>query len=210
MVNSVETLPTRPVLTFPDEVATWVRQHYAESETILEYGTGGSTVMASEMPGKSIFAVESDKDWAANLESYISTSDQTRSPVQMHWVDVGPTKRWGIPQTTRFWKNYWHYPISVWSREDFVQPDVILADGIFRSACVLTAMMMTQKPVTLLFDDYMNPRQNHETVRPRHAGIEKLIQPVEIKQRMAKFVITPGQYERPMFPDIVSCFFRHY
>jgi hypothetical protein len=51
----------RPELTFSPEVAELVRETYAQAQVILEYGSGGSTVLASEMAGKTVFSVESDK-----------------------------------------------------------------------------------------------------------------------------------------------------
>ena len=39
----------RPELTFIPEVGELVRKHYEDADVILEYGSGGSTVMASEM-----------------------------------------------------------------------------------------------------------------------------------------------------------------
>ena len=40
--------PRRPDLTFPAPVAEAVRAAYAQAECILEYGSGGSTVLAAE------------------------------------------------------------------------------------------------------------------------------------------------------------------
>ena len=37
----------RPKLTFPDDVAKYVTEAYERHDSILEYGSGGSTVLAS-------------------------------------------------------------------------------------------------------------------------------------------------------------------
>ena len=43
--------------------AELLRQHYEDADAILEYGSGGSTLMAAEMEGKHVTSVESDKAW---------------------------------------------------------------------------------------------------------------------------------------------------
>lgn len=173
----------RPELTFPQEVGDWVRALYLQAEVILEYGSGGSTVLAAEMDGKRVFSVESDRRWAQNMEAYFGANPPA-SPVTMHWADIGPTGKWGRPKDHSGWQGYHRYPLSVWDREDFVKPDLVLIDGRFRPACLLTAMMRSDGPVTVLFDDYVSRRA--------YRAIERIIEPVEIRGRMARFEVSPG------------------
>jgi hypothetical protein len=49
-----------PELTFSEEVACFVAREYAAARVILEYGSGGSTHLASQLAGKRVFSVESD------------------------------------------------------------------------------------------------------------------------------------------------------
>ena len=60
----------KPKLTLPRAEADWLRQHYAEARVILEYGSGGSTVLAGEQLGAHVFSVESDLGWAADLQDW--------------------------------------------------------------------------------------------------------------------------------------------
>ncbi|MGG7645793.1 hypothetical protein ACQ5SP_13370 [Rhodovulum sp. YNF3179] len=200
----------RPALTFPEEVAGWVRSHYMAASVILEYGSGGSTVLASELPGRTIFSVESDARWADGVEAYIAASERTRSSVALHRVDLGATGRWGRPKRPARWKDYWRYPVSVWEREDFRQPDLVLVDGLFRMACTLMTLVMTQRPVVLLFDDFMNPRDELRTVRPRHAGVLDFLEPVATRGCMAKFTIEPMGLPRQQLGRFLATFFKSY
>ena len=50
---------TRPKLTLPEAEASALRAAYAAAEVVLEYGSGGSTVLAAEA-GAEVWAVESD------------------------------------------------------------------------------------------------------------------------------------------------------
>ena len=60
----------RPDLTLPKAEAAWLAEFYGVAGTILEYGSGGSTVLAAEMPGKTVYSVESDLAWAADMAAY--------------------------------------------------------------------------------------------------------------------------------------------
>jgi hypothetical protein len=204
------TPPERPELTFPDEVADWVRRHYEAASVILEYGSGGSTALAAELPGRTVFSVESDAAFAARLRAYLDAAPVARATVHMHHVDVGETGRWGRPTRLGGWKNYWQYPLTVWERADFRQPDLVLVDGIFRTACALATMLMTERPVTLLFDDFLTLEDGKETVRPRHAGVLEFLDPVDSRGRMARFEVTPRSVRGAEFRGAVEKFFRRF
>ena len=62
-----------PVLTFPEEVSAL----YSDARVILEYGSGGSTVMASELTGKTIFPVESESGWSRMMQACFSPEHST-------------------------------------------------------------------------------------------------------------------------------------
>lgn len=177
--------PTRPALTFPADVAEAVRAAYAIAACILEYGSGGSTVLAAEMAGKTIYSVESDKDWADNLGAYLSGAASVRSMPHLIHVDVGTTIKWGRPAGDQKWRNYHRYPLGVWQGRDFRHPDTVLIDGRFRPACFFTCAMMATRPMTVLFDDY--------TDRPHYHGVEALFRPVKTIGRMAVFHTGPLQ-----------------
>ncbi len=174
----------RPELTLPEAEATRVRDAYAQAEVILEYGSGGSTVMASEMPGKRVFSVESDKDWAGMMRGWLAANASAEgTEVDVIWSDVGETKEWGYPKGTAEYIRFPRYPLEVWDLPEFMQPDVVLVDGRFRTGCAMATALRTEKPVTLLFDDY-KPRKQYHRVE-RYLG-----QPV-YHGRLAEFDVTP-------------------
>ncbi len=173
---------TRPHLTMPDAEAALLRGIYEDADTILEYGSGGSTVLAGDMVGKSVFSVESDKKWATMMRDWF-VSNPPASKVEVIWADIGPTKEWGHPKDDRAWKRYGRYPLAVWDREDMAHPDVVLVDGRFRLGCVLATAFRITRPVTLLFDDYLR-RKHYHTVED-YVGVP------EITGRMARFEIKP-------------------
>lgn len=174
--------PDSPVLTLPPEEAKALRRAYAEANVILEYGSGGSTMLAAAMPGKTIFSVESDVNWAASMAARFQ-KNPPQAHVVLHPVDIGPTGPWGKPVDHSGWKSYHHYPLSVWDRTDFQHPDLILIDGRFRVACFITAALRISKPVIVLWDDY--------SVRRAYQEVERVIRPAAMYGRMAKFELEP-------------------
>jgi hypothetical protein len=176
---------SRPSLTLPDAEAAHLREVYAKAGVILEYGSGGSTVVAAEMQGKRVFSVESDQAWAQMMRGWFAQNPPAAgTEVDVIWSDIGPTKEWGFPSDASGWKTYAQYPLKVWDMAGFVQPDVVLVDGRFRTGCAIAAALRTARPVVLLFDDYA-PRKHYHKV-------EKFIgAPRRMIGRMAEFEVTP-------------------
>lgn len=129
----------------PEMERSILREEYGKAECILEFGSGGSTLLASNL-GKKIFSVESDKNWAERMEKI--------QGVKIHHVDIGPTKGHGHPKDKSKQHKWPEYPTSVWDRPDFEHPDIILIDGRFRVACFLVASIRIQKTTKILFDDF--------------------------------------------------------
>jgi hypothetical protein len=190
---------TRPELTLPPEAADLLHSTYSKARVILEYGSGGSTALAADLPGKRIFSVESDKDWSASMEAWFA-ANPTASPVMMHHVDIGTTGAWGRPTDSRNFRSWPKYPLSVWDRPDFEHPDVVLVDGRFRTACFITTLLRITQPVTLLFDDYVGRRFYH--------GIETYAAPVAFGGRMARFDLEPRVFPVADMARIIDMFLR--
>ncbi|KUF11458.1 hypothetical protein [Pseudoponticoccus marisrubri] len=179
-----QTALTRPELTLPEAEAALLRAAYGRAEVVLEYGSGGSTVMAGELPGRTVFSVESDPDWAAMMRAWFAANPPaTGTQVHVVHADIGATKEWGHPVDDSAWRRFARYPLGVWSREDFRQPDVVLVDGRFRQGCALATAFLTQRPVDLFFDDYVGRKHYHK--------VEEILGPPQITGRMAQFRVAP-------------------
>lgn len=174
---------TLPPPSMPAAEASLLLDCYQSAKVILEYGSGASTRIAAKLPRKRVFSVESDREWARNLRNEIAENEPL-SRVTVQYVNIGKTSSWGRVVDESGWKKYHLYPNSIWDRSLFRQPDVILIDGRFRTACLMTAMLRTTRPVTVLFDDYID--------RPKYQLVERIVKPVSITGRMARFEIMPG------------------
>jgi len=188
-----------PELSFPLEEMQLVRFFYDSAHIILEYGSGGSTVLGSEQPGKLVFSVESDHAWALRLQHEIDLRNLP-SPALVYHVDIGPTGNWGRPLGPEAWTRFHRYPLAIWDEPFFRQPDVVLIDGRFRPACLMAVLLRTQKPVTVLFDDY--------TERPAYHSVEAFLKPTEMVGRMAVFDVQPRPFDPSETGAIMDHFFR--
>jgi hypothetical protein len=181
-------------LTFAPKERRFLVRHYEAAKTILEYGSGGSTVLAAKL-GKTVFSVESDKDWAERMAHHVASLSDT---AHVHWADVGPTGPWGVPMKPREFRKFSGYALSVWDRPDFEQPDLVLIDGRFRASCLVAVLLRATKPVTVLFDDYLKRGYYH--------GVERLAHKEETVGRMARFTVTPGAIPPEMATQAVGWF----
>lgn len=171
-----------PGLTFDPTVADFVTDCYARADAILEYGSGGSTVLAAGQAHSAVVAVESDRDWARRLRATLAARFP-RAPVRVHWVDIGETGKWGRPRDTAKAGNWPAYPLEVWDLPDAARPDLVLIDGRFRVGCFFATLFRTARPVTVLWDDYVD--------RPAYHLVEDFARPVETVGRMARFELGP-------------------
>lgn len=186
---------TRPDLTMPEAEAASLRAAYAQAQVILEYGTGGSTLVAAEMPGKTVFGVDSDRRWLAMMRDWIAAHPPA-SPVHLHLADVGATRRWGHPRNEIRWRQFADYPLGVWDRPDFLHPDVVLIDGRFRVGCFLATILRITRPVTVLFDDYL-PRLGYR-------ACEDWFIPAALAGRMAVFHVTPVTLDPARLRQVIA------
>ena len=173
---------TEPKLTLPTAEAEVAQAVAKESGHVLDYGSGGSTVLFAAQPERTVFSVESDANWVAMMSDWFRQMPPSTN-LFLHHLDIGPTVAWGFPTSPKSLMNWPGYATSVWRRTDFVHPDVVLVDGRFRVSCVLATALFTQKPVRLFCDDYARRTFYHD--------VERYLRHERIHGRMAEFLITP-------------------
>jgi hypothetical protein len=191
-------MPDDTAPTMPEAEAAHVAETYKAGRVILEYGSGGTTRLAAGMPGKLIFSVESDLMWALDLQAELDAAE-TASPVMVYHSDIGETGKWGRPILSETnWRGFHRFALDIWDQPFFRAPDVVLIDGRLRMACLGTVMMYTDRPVTVLFDDYVN--------RPMYQVVERLVTPTRTIGRMAQFDIVPDMIAKTDMGFLISLF----
>lgn len=174
----------RPALTMPDTEAARISEAYGAAEGILEYGSGGTTLVAAEMPGKRITSVESDKDWADMMRGWFTQNPpHETTEVDIFWSDIGPTKAWGYPGDLNLFSRFPAYPLEIWSGGGIEAPDVVLIDGRFRVGCALATALNTPKEVRVFIDDYTDRKPYHV--------IERWFGQPKTTGRLAEWTVAP-------------------
>jgi hypothetical protein len=154
----------------------------------LEYGSGGSTVVAAAL-NKPFISIETDWLFLRALRRKIGAL--TGAQRLLH-ANIGPIGPWGIPfpggrPSSRRLAKWKAYPKTPWSfiRQDNY-PDLVLIDGRFRVATALTCCVLLRacSDVQILVDDFEdNP---HYHIIEKHARLDRML------GRMAVFRPLPG------------------
>lgn len=169
-----------------DEAATVALQdHLSRSRFYLEFGSGGSTLMADRL-GVETVSVDSDRYFAKAVRKALSI----RAPVKQIYADIGFTQEWGNPvwvkQTKarlKRWRRYIELPFAEIQRRGRM-PDFVLIDGRFRVGCALETARRAaqfQSPVLIMMDDYAE--------RPHYHVVEKSLGKPSRAGRAALFKI---------------------
>jgi hypothetical protein len=155
----------------------------SRSKHYLEYGIGGSTILASQQSLSSIVAIDSSEEWIDKIHSRIVKS-VCSSNVSLIHADLGKTADWGYPIDENKVKNWPQYYSSPWIRYRNLElsPDLILIDGRFRTSCFLFSLLNSETGTRILWDDYLG--------RPEYHFVEKALHPQGLIDDMAIFKVT--------------------
>lgn len=166
-----------------------------QSTCFLEFGAGGSTILAAKKEVVTVYSVESDLNWA-NATRLKAENLNTKTKIVLHYVDIGATKAWGWPADD-LTKNRWpSYSQSIFIRlfREGAKPNLILIDGRFRVACFLTSLAYSSPGTRILFDDYYD--------RPNYHVVERFLKPASRSGRMAEFVVESLETSDFIFSEI--------
>lgn len=166
-----------------------LRARLASSCIFLEYGSGGSSVMAAQTGIRRIYSVDSDQEFLQAVASKIESDQTPKGKYVPIYFDIGPTKAWGYPVDATCadrWPDYVNGPWRI-LHDKGERPDLILVDGRFRVACLLASLLHAPAGAVILFDDYAD--------RPTYHVVEKFIRPTRLHGRMAEFIV-PGVLPR--------------
>ncbi len=166
-----------------DELSTaYFREQLATARNYLEYGSGGSTILANQVV-TNLVSVDSDANFLGDVQRKMEQQDRHSMAKLIH-VNIGLTQHWGMPVFTkptrrrlRRWEEYAKAPWRYY-RTIAQQPDLILVDGRFRVACVLESLLSLSplSETQILLDDYVG--------RPWYEVVEHFAN-IELAGRMA-------------------------
>ncbi|BAR63487.1 hypothetical protein ACVIWV_010092 [Bradyrhizobium diazoefficiens] len=128
------------------------------SRDYVEFGTGGSTVLASKYVKRSIRSVDSSQEW---LKRVGSACAECQTQPELMLVDIGPTGDWGFP-TDGATKSRWpDYHSAIWRYEQSADADLYLVDGRFRIACFAQTVLHCKPTAIIGFHDFSSRRPYH-------------------------------------------------
>ena len=125
-------------------------ERLAVAGSYLEFGSGGSTVLAAKV-GVPFVSVESDRYFLRAVRRKLTDTGRLDPDSQtlLH-VDIGLTEAWGAPlmhtptpERVARWRRYPRAPWIALAR--LPGPHLVLIDGRFRVACALEAAKFTNQ-----------------------------------------------------------------
>lgn len=128
-----------------------------QSQNYLEFGSGNSTVMATETETiRQITVVESDASfWKEKLLSIPSIKHAVHTKrIKPLLINIGTTGEWGYPIDNSC-QNQWPLYSSLAFQEK-ASYDLVLVDGRFRVACILQACLNCSSETKIMIHDFFN------------------------------------------------------
>jgi hypothetical protein len=131
------------------------------SEIVVEYGLGGSTLLALERPGiKKLISVDSDPRWVDKIchQPAVASAVSNGTAKILH-VDIGTVGNWGKPINKKKIDLWPKYPATPWEHVD--RADLVFVDGRFRVACILESALLAQPHTKIAVHDFWNRPKYH-------------------------------------------------
>jgi len=179
MIKVEEAIPSIPDAPRMSKSETGLFEKYVQRcNRYFEFGSGGSTKVAARY-GKTIFGVESDKEWVTHLKHEVGPL------CAVEYVDIGPTKEWGYPVDSSCQSLFKNYSESILKHSEYF--DFILVDGRFRVACAANAVLHT-------LQNSIDPGKTHIFIhdfwdRPHYHGVLDILEEVERAETAGVFRI---------------------
>ena len=140
-----------------------------KSKVYFEFGSGGSTYQAGIRDNiEKVYSVESDKSWHNKIKSNLNNS-------KIHYLHVDINSKpntWGYPgkNCTDVQKKLYSEQLRLVNDKNI---DLIFIDGRFRTACCLKCFDIVNKDCVIIFDDFLNRKEQYHEVLNYFEVIDK-------------------------------------
>lgn len=132
----------------------------AGARTVVEYGTGGSTLLALGAGVSRLVSVETDLKWIGMLREVVEIAEAERQQrVTFVYVDIGPVGKWGKPTDSSGAARYATYAPAPW--QHCRAADVVFIDGRFRLASAIETLLRSGADTRIAFHDFWKRPQYH-------------------------------------------------
>ena len=176
-----------------DQTLEFFREKVKCSKTYVEYGCGGSTVLAFNESEAKIVCVESDASWLKYIKNFMPGE---LSRLEARRINLGRVGEWGCPISKEVsGEDYASWP---WTRTN--SADLILVDGRYRIACFIKSVLNCAPGAVMIFDDYADITRGYKAV-------EKVMSPERIIGRSAIFTV-PVSFDRSLAESMLEKAFK--
>ena len=124
----------------------------------LEFGSGGSTYVASQYVRGPITSIDSSRTWLDRVAEACAASGTTP---ELQYVDIGATGDWGYPTDPSTEHRWPDYHTRIWSHPGAKDTDLYLVDGRFRVACFAQITLHCRKDAIIGIHDFTSREQYH-------------------------------------------------
>jgi hypothetical protein len=164
------------------------------SRSYVEFGTGGSTVVASRHVQSSILSVDSSREYLDQVKAACASS-QTKP--ELIYVDIGPTGEWGFPVDPSMKSRWPDYHSAIWKMPHSATADLYFVDGRFRVACFAQIVLHCNPNAIIGIHDF--------TSRPKYHCVREIAREVATAGDMSFFRPLP---ERKIAEAILQSFYE--
>jgi hypothetical protein len=162
------------------------RSFLAKSARYLEFGCGGSTVLASADGKAWIIAVDSSEEWLQQVATKCATA-ATRPELVV--ADIGKVGDWGYPIDPAARPRWAGYHSDVFQKlPKSTEADFVMVDGRFRVACFAQAVLNCPATALIGFHDFQS--------RPHYHIVRELGREIAAIEDMSVFAPFEGARER--------------
>jgi hypothetical protein len=156
-----------------------------KSSRYLEFGTGGSTFLASSHVKSWIISIDSSQSWLDTVRDACKPN-----PVQPQLIlaDIGPTGEWGNPTDPETRARWPDYHTNVWSRPESMDADLYFIDGRFRIACFAQIVLHCGPNAIIGFHDFKS--------RPHYHRVLEISREIAEAEDLTFFLPLPWMRER--------------
>lgn len=157
----------------------------SKSARYLEFGAGGSTVLASSHAKEWIVSVDSSREW---LDRVAAECEEAPTRATLIFADIGRTGDWGFPVDPAAQARWSSYHADVWSlAPQCREADFVMVDGRFRVACFAQAVLHCSASVLIGIHDFAS--------RPFYHVVHEIGREIAALEDMSVFAPRPGAHE---------------
>jgi hypothetical protein len=157
------------------------------SDKYVEFGVGGTTVLAADNVKEWMICVDSSKDWIEKVD--LECTRKKARPVFLH-ADIGPVGHWGLPIDPTTQPRWEVYHSEVWRTPRSSSADLYLIDGRFRVACFAQTVLHCLPYSVIGIHDFAS--------RGRYQVVREIAREIASVENISFFLPLPGSRGRAL------------